>query len=109
LTEDVFLGKYCYTPADIENRIINMVGGGCRQGSYGNGQWYDGRPFPECNNYATPIEGLYLCGSGCHPGGSLHFGPGYNCANKIVEDLNLKKWWPSYKIIGKPVVSSKPL
>ena len=109
LTEDVYLGKYCYTPSDIENRIINMVGGGCRQGSYGNGQWHEGRPFPECNSYATPIEGLYLCGSCCHPGGSLHFGPGYNCANKIVEDLHIEKWWPPYKIIGKPIVSSKPM
>jgi phytoene dehydrogenase-like protein len=105
----VYLGKYCYTPADIEQRIINMVGGGCRQGSYGNGQWYYGRPFPEANSYRTPIEGLYLCGSCCHPGGSIHFGPGYNCANILAEDLKLEKWWPSYKIMGKPVVSRKPI
>lgn len=109
LTEDVYLGKYCYTPSDIENRIINMVGGGCRQGSYGNGQWYYGRPFPEANSYRTPVEGLYLCGSCCHPGGSIHFGPGYNCANAIAEDLQFEKWWPPYKIMGKPIVSSKPL
>jgi phytoene dehydrogenase-like protein len=106
LTPDTYLGRYAYTPADIQSRLINMVGGGCRQGSYGNGQWYYGRPFPECNSYRTPVEGLYLCGSSCHPGGSIHFGPGYNCANVIVDDLKLNRWWPSYRIIGKPLASA---
>lgn len=105
LTNDVFLGKYSYTPSDIENRLINMVGGGCRQGSYGNNQWYYGRPFPEANSYRTPIEGLYLCGSSCHPGGSIHFGPGYNCANTLSEDLGFERWWPEYHVIGKPMLA----
>lgn len=107
LTKDHFLGKYAYTPADIEERIINMVGGGCRQGAYTNQQWGYTRPFPEASGYATPIEGLYLCGSACHPGGSIHFGPGYNCANAIAEDLKVEKWWPPYRVQGKPMVSSK--
>lgn len=107
LTDDHFLGKYCYTPSDIEERIINMKGGGCRQGAYTGNQWGYTRPFPEANAYATPIDGLYLCGSGCHPGGSIHFGPGYNAANRIAEDLGVPKWWPPYKIMGKPVLSSR--
>jgi phytoene dehydrogenase-like protein len=85
-----------------------MKGGGCRQGAYTGNQWGYARPFPEANAYATPIEGLYLCGSGCHPGGSIHFGPGYNAANRIAEDLGVEKWWPPYKIMGKPVLSSRP-
>ena len=76
-----------------------------RQGAYTNGQWGYNRPFPEASGYRTPIEGLYLCGSGCHPGGSIHFGPGYNAANAIVTDLGLQRWWPPYRIQGKPVVS----
>jgi hypothetical protein len=48
-----------------------------------------------------------MCGSACHPGGSIHFGPGYNAANVIVEDLGLQRWWPPYRIIGKPVLSSR--
>ncbi len=107
LTPDVYLGKYAYTPSDIEQRIVNMVGGGCRQGAYTGGQWGWNRPFPEANNYRTPIENLYLCGSACHPGGSIHFGPGYNCANAIAEDLGVEKWWPPYRIQGKPMVSSR--
>jgi len=105
LTKDHFLGRYAYTPADIAERIINMVGGGCRQGAYTNGQWGYNRPFPEASGYRTPIEGLYLCGSGCHPGGSIHFGPGYNAAGIIVADLGLDRWWGPYRIQGKPVVS----
>jgi phytoene dehydrogenase-like protein len=107
LTKDHVLGKYAYTPADIEQRIVNMVGGGCRQGAYTNGQWGYNRPFPEASGYRTPIEGLYLCGSGCHPGGSIHFGPGYNAANAIADDLGFDRWWPPYRISGKPVVSSR--
>ena len=106
LTKDAYLGKYAYTPQDIQTRIINMVGGGCRQGTYGNGQWYYGRPFPEANSYRTPIEGLYLCGSSAHPGGSIHFGPGYNCANTLAEDMGFEKWWPVYRVKGKPMLSS---
>ena len=106
LTKDHVLGRYAYTPADIQERIVNMVGGGCRQGAYTNDQWGYNRPFPEASGYRTPIEGLYLCGSACHPGGSIHFGPGYNAANVIVTDLGLERWWPPYRIQGKPVGSS---
>jgi phytoene dehydrogenase-like protein len=108
LTPDVYLGTYAYTPADIQARIVNMVGGGCRQGAYTGGQWGWSRPFPEANDYRTPIEGLYLCGSACHPGGSIHFGPGYNAANAIAEDLQVQKWWPPYRVQGKPMLSSTP-
>jgi len=107
LTKNNMLATYAYTPDDIQNRVINMVGGGCRQGAYTNDQWGINRPFPEASGYRTPIEGLYMCGSACHPGGSIHFGPGYNAANVIVNDLGLERWWPPYKILGKPVLSSR--
>jgi phytoene dehydrogenase-like protein len=107
LTPDVYVGRYAYTPKDIEDRIINMVGGGCRQGSYTSNQWGYNRPFPECSDYRTAVEGLYLCGSSCHPGGSIHFGPGYNCANVIADDLELQRWWPPYRVQGKPLISSR--
>jgi phytoene dehydrogenase-like protein len=106
LTKDRVLGKYAYTPADIEQRIVNMAGGGCRQGAYTNGQWGYDRPFPEASGYRTPVDGLYLCGSGCHPGGSIHFGPGYNAANAVADDLQLERWWPPYRIQGKPLLAS---
>jgi phytoene dehydrogenase-like protein len=105
LTADKMIATYAYTPDDIQNRIINMVGGGCRQGAYTNDQWGINRPFPEASGYRTPIEGLYLCGSAVHPGGSIHFGPGYNAANTIADDLEVERWWPSYRVKGKPVLS----
>ena len=107
MTPYVYIAKYAYTPQDIQERIINMAGGGCRQGAYTGGQWGWSRPFPEANNYRTPIENLYLCGSACHPGGSIHFGPGYNAANAIAEDLKVEKWWPPYRVQDKPMLASK--
>jgi phytoene dehydrogenase-like protein len=43
------------------------------------------RPVPECARYATPIRGLYLCGSGSHPGGGLTGGPGMLAAATILK------------------------
>ncbi|GAF92988.1 unnamed protein product, partial [marine sediment metagenome] len=42
---------------------------------------------------STPIEGLYVCGASTYPGGLVTGGPGYVAANKVAEDLGLKKWW----------------
>lgn len=42
------------------------------------------RPSPECSQYKTPISGLYLCGSGSHPGGGLTCAPGELAARTIL-------------------------
>ena len=47
----------------------------------------------ECSNNRTPIDGLYVCGASVSPGGMVTFGPGYNAANTLAEDLGLDKWW----------------
>uniref|UniRef100_M0ZVF8 Phytoene dehydrogenase n=1 Tax=Solanum tuberosum TaxID=4113 RepID=M0ZVF8_SOLTU len=39
------------------------------------------------SNYRTPIEGLYLCGSGTHPGGGVMGAPGRNAAHVVIEDF----------------------
>jgi phytoene dehydrogenase-like protein len=44
------------------------------------------RPLPGWAHYHTPIEGLYLCGAGTHPGGGVTGAPGYNAAHKILKD-----------------------
>ena len=66
-----------------------MVGGGCRQGAYTGGQWGWSRPFPEANNYRTPIENLYLCGASTHPGGGVMGASGRNAAREI---LRMMRW-----------------
>lgn len=47
------------------------------------------RPLPELKDYTTPIGGLYLTGSGTHPGGGMSGNPGYNTAQAILQDLGL--------------------
>jgi phytoene dehydrogenase-like protein len=42
------------------------------------------RPLPELAQYATPIEGLWLCGPAMHPGGGVSGAAGYNCAHAIL-------------------------
>ena len=44
------------------------------------------RPVPELAQYRTPIEGLWLCGPGTHPGGGIAGAAGYNCARAILKE-----------------------
>jgi phytoene dehydrogenase-like protein len=44
------------------------------------------RPLPELAQYRTPIEGLWLCGPGTHPGGGIPGASGYNCAREILKE-----------------------
>jgi phytoene dehydrogenase-like protein len=44
------------------------------------------RPLPELARYKTPIEGLWLCGPGTHPGGGVPGASGYHCARAILEE-----------------------
>jgi phytoene dehydrogenase-like protein len=43
------------------------------------------RPLPELSRYRTPIEGLWLCGPGMHPGGGIPGAAGYHCARQILK------------------------
>lgn len=54
-------------------------------------QFFGYRPAPQISNYRTHIGGLYLSGSGVHPGGGLSGNPGYNTAQAILQDLGLVK------------------
>ena len=49
------------------------------------------RPVPALARYRTPIEGLYLCGPGMHPGGGVSGVPGYNAARAILRDLHRRR------------------
>lgn len=86
--------KHAETPFDVENMLINMVQADAHQGGLLGGQIGVGR-----QSYRSPIDGLYLCGSCCHPGGTVTFAPGYICANIVAEDLGLKKWWSQPKYL----------
>ncbi|MBI1853676.1 MAG: NAD(P)/FAD-dependent oxidoreductase [Planctomycetes bacterium] len=71
------------TPLDIEQRY-GVTGGHIHHGEHALDQLVM-RPAPQCARYATPIEGLYLCGSGSHPGGGVTCAPGALAAKTIIE------------------------
>jgi phytoene dehydrogenase-like protein len=75
-------------PPDLE-RIFGLVGGSIFQGEQGLDQMAFMRPTPALAQYATPVEGLYLCGAGTHPGGGVMAAGGHNAAKRILHD---KRW-----------------
>ncbi|MFC1999845.1 phytoene desaturase family protein [Chloroflexota bacterium] len=81
------------TPEDIETRFPNMRRGAIKHGDYMPVQLGSFRPNQDCSTTKTPIEGLYVCGASTYPGGLVLGGPGYLGANKVAEDMGLKKWW----------------
>jgi phytoene dehydrogenase-like protein len=74
------------TPLDLEQRF-GLIGGNIFQGEMALDQLYSLRPAPQAGAYRTPLRGLYLCGSGSHPGGGVMGAPGHNAARLIVRDL----------------------
>ena len=74
------------TPVDLE-REYGMTGGHPLHGEPALDQWFAWRPLLGHARYRMPVEGLYLCGSGAHPGGGVTGGPGANAAREILADL----------------------
>ena len=72
------------TPADIEARY-GAVQGHWHHGEMTIHQSFMMRPLHGAAQYDTPVDGLYLCGAGCHPGGGLTGLPGRNAAKRILE------------------------
>jgi phytoene dehydrogenase-like protein len=93
LDENNILSTDSTTPLDIERHDRNMYCGDWMVGEYSGDQALENRPFPGWGGYRTPIDGLYLCGSSCHPGGNITGAPGYNAARVIAESLGIKPWW----------------
>jgi phytoene dehydrogenase-like protein len=80
------LGRQILSPLDLERRF-GMVDGDIFHGQLGLGQLYSARPVLGYANYRMPVPGLYLCGSGAHPGGGVTGVPGMNAAREIVRDF----------------------
>jgi phytoene dehydrogenase-like protein len=85
--------RYDYSPANIEMKIPQMKRGSFKHGAYIMTQMGYSRPNVQCSSYKTPIENLYLCGASTFPGGMVTFGPGYNAAKVVAENMGLKIWW----------------
>uniref|UniRef100_A0AAQ5X4W0 Amine oxidase domain-containing protein n=1 Tax=Amphiprion ocellaris TaxID=80972 RepID=A0AAQ5X4W0_AMPOC len=79
------VGRDILAPPDLE-RIFGLTGGNIFHGSMSLDQLYLARPLPSLSNYRSPIKGLYLCGSSCHPGGGVMGSPGWNAALTVMAD-----------------------
>jgi phytoene dehydrogenase-like protein len=71
------------SPLDLERRF-GISGGNIFHGEMSLDQMFFLRPVAGWARYRTPIAGLYLCGSGAHPGGGVMGAPGYNAAREIL-------------------------
>ena len=76
------LGREVLSPVDLEARF-GLTGGHLHHGEHSIDQLLV-RPTPECARYATPFEGLFLCGSGSHPGGGITCAPGAMGARAVL-------------------------
>jgi len=74
------------TPLDYE-REYGLTEGSIFHGQMGLDQLLFMRPIGGYGQYRTPIENLYLCGAGTHPGGGVTGAPGYNAAREILKRL----------------------
>lgn len=80
------LQREVVTPFDIE-QIAGLPEGNIFHGEFLAPQMYFFRPAPGWNQYRTPIDGYYQCGSGTHPGGCVSGGPGKLASQRILRDL----------------------
>jgi phytoene dehydrogenase-like protein len=79
------LARQVLSPLDLEE-IYGLTGGNIFHGEMSLDQLFSLRPLAGWAQYRTPIRGLYLCGSGTHPGGGVMGAPGYNAAREILRD-----------------------
>jgi phytoene dehydrogenase-like protein len=71
------------TPEDIENEF-RISGGHWHHGELSLDQFLMLRPVPKSARHEMPVEGLYLCGAGCHPGGGVMGSAGRNAASAVL-------------------------
>ena len=83
---NLVLHREVVTPLDIE-RTTGLTEGNIYAGEFLAPQMLFFRPAPGWNQYRTPINGYYQCGSGTHPGGCVMGGPGRLAATQILGDL----------------------
>jgi phytoene dehydrogenase-like protein len=74
------------TPKDLETSY-GFTGGHIFHGELALDQLFTMRPVLDWARYKTPIRGLFLCGSGTHPGNGLTGASGANAAREIIRDL----------------------
>jgi phytoene dehydrogenase-like protein len=79
------VARQVLTPLDLE-RIYGLTEGNIFHGDLRLEQLFFMRPVPGWSQYRTPVDGLYLCGAGAHPGGGVTGAPGRNAAHQALRD-----------------------
>ena len=79
------VGRQINSPLDLE-RTFGLLGGDIFHGALGLDQLFSARPMLGYADHRSPVKGLYICGSGTHPGGGVTGAPGHNAAGIIVSD-----------------------
>jgi phytoene dehydrogenase-like protein len=80
----IIQARQVLTPLDLERRF-GITGGNIFHGEMSLDQMFVMRPIAGWARYRTPVRGLFLCGSGAHPGGGVMGAPGYNCAREMLK------------------------
>jgi phytoene dehydrogenase-like protein len=80
------LGRQIMSPLDLE-RTFGLIGGDIFHGALSLDQLFSARPMLGHGDYRGPLKGLYMCGSGTHPGGGVTGAPGHNAAREIIADF----------------------
>jgi phytoene dehydrogenase-like protein len=84
--KSLIVGRLVLTPWDLE-REFGLTEGDIFHGRHDLDQIFSLRPHPDAAKYRTPLQDLYLCGSGSHPGGGVSGAPGHNGAKRVIKDL----------------------
>ncbi|HYW70491.1 MAG TPA: NAD(P)/FAD-dependent oxidoreductase [Pyrinomonadaceae bacterium] len=82
----LIIARRVITPLDLETSY-GFRGGHIHHGEMSLDQFFAFRPVIGCAQYRTPIEGLYLCGAGTHPGSGLTGASGLNASREVIRDL----------------------
>ena len=88
--EQSVIARKALTPLDLE-RDFGLIGGDIFHGAMTLDQIFSARPMLGYADYRSPVAGLYLCGSGTHPGGGVTGAPGHNAAKIIAGDLRRRR------------------
>jgi phytoene dehydrogenase-like protein len=79
------VGRQALSPLDLEH-TFGLIGGDIFHGALTLNQLFAARPMLGHADYRGPLDGLYHCGSGNHPGGGVTGAPGHNAARVVLRD-----------------------
>ena len=87
---ELIVGRQMLSPLDLET-LYGLSEADIFHGRQDLDQLFSLRPHPAAAQYRTPIQNLYICGAGSHPGGGVSGAPGHNAARRVIADFKRRK------------------